>query len=145
MIQAQAKANAETAEKAAMAEVQKQQAVAQTTMQLEQGKGQIVIQKIQTEAEIEKQLMAIKFGYDKQLKEMDLQQASTKEKEIENRKDNRTRMQASQQSELINQRKNNSLPVNFETQPEDQQNPNNPLAGGSGEAPVQNNPSQGIM
>ena len=130
MVQAQAQANAEAAEKAAMAEVQKNQAMAETTMQIEQGKGQIIIQKIQTEAEIEKQLMEIKFGYDKQLKQMDLEQAQAKEKSIENRKDNRTRMQASQQSELIDQRRNNSLPINFETSPIDQQ------PGGGGEAPM---------
>ena len=142
MVQAQAQANAEAAEKAAMAEVQKNQAIAETTMRLEQGKGQIVIQKIQTEAEIEKQLMAIKFEYDKQLKQMDIQQSQTKEASIEDRKDQRTRMQASQQSELINQRRNNSLPINFETSPIDQQ----PGGGGGdpmmGANPMQNNEMQ---
>jgi hypothetical protein len=33
----------------------------------------------------------------------------------EDRKDNRTKMQATQQSELINQRQNDSLPTNFES------------------------------
>jgi len=114
MIQAQAKANAEAAEKAAMAEVQKQQAIAETTMQLEQGKGQIAIQRIQTEGEIKKQLMELQFGYDKQLKEMEVQQARLKEKEIEDRKDTRTRIQATQQSKMINQRQNDLLPTDFE-------------------------------
>ena len=45
-IKAQADANAQAAEKAAMAEVQKQQALAQTTLQIEQGKSQLELQKI---------------------------------------------------------------------------------------------------
>ena len=50
-IQAQAQANAETAEKAAMAEVQKNQALAQSTLQIEQGKSQLRIQEMQTKGE----------------------------------------------------------------------------------------------
>jgi hypothetical protein len=117
MMQAQAQANAEAAEKAAMAEVQKQQALAQTELQVEQGKSQFEIQKLQQQAEIQKQIMAVQFEYDKQLKTMDLQQMQQKENRIEDRKDGRTQMQASQQSELIDQRRNNSLPINFETSP----------------------------
>jgi hypothetical protein len=113
MIKAQADANAEAAERAAMAEVQKNQAIAETTLQIEQGKGQIVIQKLQTEGEIKKQLMEIQFGYDQQLKQMEVQQAQVKEKEIEDRKDKRTELQASQQSKMIQQRQTDGPPVNF--------------------------------
>jgi len=38
-----------------------------------------------------------------------------REKEIEDRKDQRTRLQATQQSQMIDQRKNDSLPTNFES------------------------------
>jgi len=96
-----------------MAEVQKNQAIAETTLQIEQGKGQIVIQKLQTEGEIKKQLMEIQFGYDQQLKQMEVQQAQVKEKEIEDRKDKRTELQASQQSKMIQQRQTDGPPVNF--------------------------------
>ena len=39
-----------------------------------------------------------------------------KEKDIEDRKDQRTRIQASQQSKMISQRQNDSAPTNFEQQ-----------------------------
>ena len=114
-IQAQAQANQETAEKAAMYEVQKQQAMADTELQIEQGKSQMRIQQMQVDGQIKKELMAQQFGYDQQLKTMDLKQMSQKEKDIEDRKDERTRIQATQQSKLIDQRKNDLLPTDFET------------------------------
>jgi hypothetical protein len=118
-IQAQAQANQQTAEKAAMYEVQKQQAIADTELQMEQGKSQMRIQQLQVEGQIKKELMAQQFGYDQQLKTMDLKQMSTKEKDIEDRKDERTKIQATQQSELINQRQNDLLPINFQSNEND--------------------------
>jgi hypothetical protein len=114
-IQAQAQANSESAEKAAMFEVQKQQALTETMVNLEQAKAQFELQRMQTEAEIKKQLLAEAFQYDMQLAQLKAQTEANKLKEIENRKDDRTKIQATQQSELINQRKNNSLPKDFET------------------------------
>ena len=114
-IQAQAQANAESAEKAAMAELQKQQALAQTELQIEQGKSQFKIQQMQQEAEIKKQLMAEEFNYKMQLAQVNANAETNKEKEIEDRKDERTRIQATQQSELISQRQNDSLPKDFES------------------------------
>tara|TARA_R100000655_G_scaffold18749_2_gene39348 strand:- start:2204 stop:4657 length:2454 start_codon:yes stop_codon:yes gene_type:complete len=114
-IQAQAQANQETAEKAALYEVQKQQAMADTQLQIEKGKSEFQIQQMQVDGKIKKELMAQQFGYDQQLKTMDLQQMSRKEKDIEDRKDERTRIQATQQSKLIDQRKNDLLPTDFET------------------------------
>ena len=114
-IQAQAQANAQAAEQAAMSEMQKQQALAQTELQIEQGKSQFKIQYLQQEAEIKKQLMAEEFNYNMQLAQIRANADQGKEKEIEDRKDERTRIQASQQSELIDQRKNDSLPKSFES------------------------------
>ena len=114
-IQAQAQANAESAEKAALAEVQKQQALAQTELQIEQGKSQFRIQQMQQEAEIKKQLMAEEFNYSMQLAQVKANAEYSKEKEKEDRKDQRTKIQATQQSELIDQRKNDSLPKDFES------------------------------
>jgi hypothetical protein len=42
------------------------------------------------------------------------QVTADKEAEIEDRKDQRTKLQASQQSEMISQRQDDSLPINFE-------------------------------
>jgi|TARA_R110000796_G_scaffold12214_1_gene40564 hypothetical protein len=114
MIKAQADANAETAERAAMAEVQKQQAISQTALQLEQGKVQFDIQKIQTEGEIKKQLIELQYGFDKELKAMDVEAMKAKEAQIEDRKDKRSRIQATQQSQMIQQRQDGTLPTNFE-------------------------------
>jgi len=114
-IQAQAQANAESAEKAAAAEVQKQQALAQTTVQIEQAKSQFEIQRLEQEALIKKQLMAEEFSYQIKLAQLQVDAQKQKEKEIEDRKDKRVRIQGTQQSELINQRQNDLLPKNFES------------------------------
>jgi len=114
-IQAQAQANAENAEKAALAELQKQQALAQTELQIEQGKSQFKIQQMQQEAEIKKQLMAEEFNYQMQLAKIRAEAEKNKLDSIEDRKDERTKIQATQQSELINQRQTDSLPKNFES------------------------------
>jgi len=114
-IQAQAQANAESAEKAAVAEVQKRQALAETEMQIEQAKSQFEIQRMEQEAMIKKQLMAEEFQYQVQLAQLNMKAQQDKESLIENRKDKRIQMQGTQQSELIDQRQNDLLPKNFES------------------------------
>ena len=114
-IQAQAQANAQAQQVAAQAEIQKDQALFQTKSQLEQLKGQIEQQRIGVEVGAKKELMALEFQYNMQLKGMEVQNAKDKEKEIEDRKDQRTRIQGTQQSEMIAQRKNDTPPTNFES------------------------------
>jgi hypothetical protein len=114
-IQAQAQANAQASEAAAMAEVQKQQALAETKIQIEQSKSQFDIQKMQQEAEIKKQLMEVEFQYNMQLAQAQSGVKQGNETYKEDRKDDRTKIQPPQQSELIDQRKNDSLPKNFES------------------------------
>jgi hypothetical protein len=114
-IQAQGEASAKAAEQAAMSEVQKQQALVETNLQFEQGKSQFLIQRLQMEAEIKKQLMAEEFNYSMQLAQIKANAEGAKEKDMEDRKDERTKIQATQQSELISQRQNDSLPTNFES------------------------------
>jgi hypothetical protein len=114
-IQAQGEANSKAAEQAAMSEVQKQQALVETNLQFEQGKSQFLVQRLQMEAEIKKQLMAEEFNYSMQLAQIKANTENSKGKEAEDRKDERTKIQATQQSELISQRQNDSLPKNFES------------------------------
>ena len=114
-IQAQAQANSETAEKAALAELQKQQALTESKLQLEQGKSQFEIQKLEREAEIKMRLMELEFQFNKQLAEAQAEALKQKDAYKEDRKDERTKIQATQQSELIDQRKNDTLPKNFES------------------------------
>jgi hypothetical protein len=118
MIEAQAKANAEAAEKAAMAEVQKQQALAQTQLQIEQGKSQFEIQRMQTELQIKMQLADQKFGYDMQLEKARIQRDIEKEGLIEDRKDKRIKLEGTQQSQMIAQRQDDSIPIDFAAQDE---------------------------
>ena len=114
-IQAQAQANAQSAEQAAMAEVQKQQALTQEKVNIEQAKSQFEIQRMQTEAQIKRELMAEEFNYNIQLARARADVEKTKEQEIENRKDERARIIGTQQSEMISQRQNDELPKNFES------------------------------
>ena len=117
-IQAQAAAQAETAEKTAMAEVQKQEAISGSKVQYEQARSQMEINKMQIAADLEKIKMQQKFEYDMQLKQIEVQAIQQKEAAIEDRKDKRSKMEATQQSEMISQRQNDSLPKDFENQPD---------------------------
>jgi hypothetical protein len=114
-IQAQAQANAEAAERAALAEAQKQQVTAESQIQIEQAKSNFEIQRMQNESQIKQDLMALEFSYNTKLAQMKLSREKEKEQYIEDRKDKRTRIQGSQQSEMITQRKEDLLPINFES------------------------------
>jgi len=116
MNQQQAQANSQASQAAAEAEVQKQQALTSEKVNFEQAKSQFEIQRMQTEAEIKRQLMAEEFNYQLQLEQLKTQREADREKQIEDRKDKRTRIAGTQQSQMISQRKNDSLPINFEQQ-----------------------------
>ena len=114
-IQAQAQSNAQAAQAAAQLDVQKAQAKAQTEAQLAQMQAQLDAQKMAQEVEAKKQLMELEFQYNMQLKNMEVEGLKTREKEKEDRKDERTKIQATQQSELIDQRKTGKPPKSFES------------------------------
>ena len=114
-MQLQSQTNQQAAQAAAQAEIQKQQAVTQSQAQLEQVKAQLDTQKMQMEVELKKQLMDHEFQMNMQLKQMEMNSTSNREKTKEDRKDERTKIQASQQSELIDQRNNGKAPKNFES------------------------------
>tara|TARA_B110000196_G_scaffold87510_1_gene75950 strand:- start:1143 stop:3554 length:2412 start_codon:yes stop_codon:yes gene_type:complete len=118
-IQAQAQANAESSEKAAMAEVQKQQALTAEKVAIEQAKAGFEMQRMQAEAQIKKELMATEFQYNIQLAQAAGAATQQKEKEIEDRKDKRIEKEGTQQSELIQQRQTEGMPKNFESQGND--------------------------
>ena len=116
MIQSQAQANAESAEKAAMYEVQKREAIAQTELQLEKGKSDFKIQQMGAELQNQLTLAQQKFEFDKQLAQINLQKDVNREQMIEDRKDQRSKMEATQQSAMIQQRQDGLLPTDFATQ-----------------------------
>jgi len=119
-IRAQAESQADASEKIAMSEVQKQEAISGSKVQYEQARSQMEIQRMQTAAQLEQQKMQAQFQFDMQLKQMDMEATKAKEQEIENRKDTRIQMEGSQQSQMIDQRKNNLLPIDFEEQSKEQ-------------------------
>ena len=114
-IQAQAQANAQAQQVAAQAEIQKDQALFQTKSQLEQLKGTLKQQEMSAEVKAKKELMELEFQYNMQLKGLEVEKNKAKETEMEDRKDQRTRIQGTQQSEMIEQRKNDSPAKNFES------------------------------
>ena len=114
-IQAQADANMQTQQAAAQTEIQKNQAKVSSDSQLEQIKADLDSRKLQEEAQIKKELMGLEFQYNMQLKGIEVDGQKAKEKDKEDRKDERTRIQATQQSELIDQRNTGKPPKTFES------------------------------
>ena len=114
-IQMQAQANAQSAQAAAQLDIQKQQVIAQMEAQLEQTKSQLRLQETQADVEFKKQVMQMKFQMNMQTQQAEVDGMKTREKEKEDRKDERTKIQASQQSELIDQRKTGGSPKKFES------------------------------
>ncbi len=116
-IQAQAQAQQQTQQAQAMAEVEKQQAISGANVQYEQAKNQMEIQRMQTAWQIKQQEMEIKHQYDMQLKRLEIEAMKEKEGAIEDRKDQRSKQEATQQSKMISQRQNDLPPSDFGDQP----------------------------
>ena len=114
-IEAQSQANQQAAQAAAQADMQKNQAKAASDISIEEAKFNFSAQKMTQEVQHKKELMQLEFEMNMQLKSMEVEGVKGKEKEKEDRKDERTKIQASQQSELIDQRKNEKPPKNFES------------------------------
>jgi uncharacterized cupredoxin-like copper-binding protein len=111
----QAQANAQAAQQAAQTEVQKQQAEMQMEMQLEEQKSKLKSQEMMMEADLKKQLMDHEFAINLRLNKMEVDAVQSKDMEKEDRKDERTKIQATQQSQLIEQRNKDLPPTNFES------------------------------
>jgi len=114
-IQAQSQANQQSAQAAAQAEMQKDQAKTQAEITLLQTKAQMDAQKMQQEVNYKKELMEMEFNFNMQLKQSEVEAQKSKETQKEDRKDQRTKIQATQQSEMIDQRNNQKPPKNFES------------------------------
>jgi hypothetical protein len=90
-------------------EAQVKSSVKQTEMQLE-------MQKMQMEVNFKKELMQMEFDFNMQLKGIETEGLMQREEKKEMAKDDRVKKQATAQSKLIDQRKNNLPPVNFESE-----------------------------
>ena len=102
-------------EMAAQTAMMKIDAETKSKMQIKQFEVQLDIQKMQQEAQLKSSLMAEEFGYTRQVRDMEMGIVSQRDKEKENAKDKRISIQNTQQSKLINQRKNNLPPLDFES------------------------------
>jgi len=114
-MQMQSQTNQQAAQAAAQAEIQKTQALTASQGELEQLKASLASQKMQQEVDMKKELMALEFQYNMQLKSLETDNKKSGEKEKEDRKDERTKIQATQQSEMIEQRNGGKPPKNFES------------------------------
>jgi hypothetical protein len=114
-MQAQAQANTQAQQAAAQAEIQKSQQITQSQVMLEEAKAGFERQSQQNEAALKKDLMDHEFELNVKLKQMELNSNNQKENMKEDRKDERTRIQASQQSELIDQKNKDLPPKKFES------------------------------
>tara|TARA_R110000765_G_scaffold113432_2_gene205782 strand:+ start:1069 stop:3471 length:2403 start_codon:yes stop_codon:yes gene_type:complete len=112
-IKAQTMANVEAQNATAQMEMQKKQSESQSMQQLEQIKAQYESERMMQETELKKQLMDHEFEIQIRLAKLQSDAMKSKEDGKEDRKDERTKIQASQQSELIDQRKNDKPPKDF--------------------------------
>jgi hypothetical protein len=95
--------------------MQKSQMEIQGKMQLKQAEIAFEIEKMKNEAMLKSQLMQQEFDLNMQLKGIEVQGLAQREKDREKAKAERISIQNTQQSKLINQRKNNLPPLNFES------------------------------
>jgi len=99
----------------AQMEQQKQQSEMQGKMQLKQAEIAFEIEKMNTEAKLKSQLMAEEFSYNQQLREISEKALAQRELQRESSKSKRISQANTEQSRLINQRKNNLPPQQFES------------------------------
>lgn len=111
----QAQQQAQLQQMASQTAMQKIQLETQSKMQIKQAEVAFEIEKMKNEAILKQQLMQTEFDMQMQLKGMETQSLSQREKEREDAKAKRISQQNSEQSKLINQRKNNLPPIDFES------------------------------
>ena len=95
--------------------MQKIQMETQSKMQIKQAEAAFDIEKMRAEAQLKSQLMAEEFQYNMQIASNESTMLSDREDKREKEKAKRIGIQNTQQSKLINQRKNNLPPMNFES------------------------------
>lgn len=113
--QAQAQVQMQSQQMAAQMQMQKIQAETQGKMQVKQAETAFEIEKMRNEAEFKKSLMAEEFSYQMQLNGVEGYSVKKREEDREKAKASRISQQNTEQSKLIDQRKNNLAPINFES------------------------------
>ena len=114
-MQMQQQNNMQSQQAAAQIAMQKIQMETQSKMQLKQAEIGFEIEKLKNEAALKEQLMQTEFEYAMQLKGIEQSQIDNREQNREEMKNKRISQQSTEQSKLISQRKNNTPPINFES------------------------------
>mgnify|MGYP003120917266 FL=1 len=113
--QAQGQAQEKAAAATARAEIDKGKANVENQIKLESIKVDGQARIIQQEGDIKEKLMQLEFQYSMQLKQLEAKTKNAGQLLTESRKDDRTKMQATQQSAMIDQKENQKPAQNFES------------------------------
>jgi len=113
--QMQAQQQMQSQQMAAQAAMQKLQMESQAQMQINQAELQSKLNLREQEAQLKLMLMEREFEMNLQLRGMESSQLANREQSREDAKSKRISQQNTEQSKLINQRKNNLPPMNFES------------------------------
>jgi hypothetical protein len=113
--QMQAQVNQQSQQMAAQAAMQKIQAEVQAKMQIKQAEVGFDIERQKNEAMLKQQLMQVEFQMQMSLAGAQQQQVDSRETQREDAKSERISQANTEQSKLIQQRKNNLPPINFES------------------------------
>ena len=111
----QAQQQLKSQEMAGQMALQKIQLETRAKMQLKQAEVAFDIERLRAEAGLKKELMNEEFNYKMQIHGMDVGTLQEREQMKEDAKSKRISQQNTEQSKLINQRKNNLPPLNFES------------------------------
>ena len=114
-VQQQQQGQQQSQQMAAQMAAQKTQMETQAAMQVAQAKAGFDIERMRGEAEIKSKLMRLEFDLNMQLRDVDARAIQGKEDQKEKGKADRISQQNSQQSKLIEQRKKDLTPINFES------------------------------
>ena len=102
-------------EMAAQMAAQKLQMETQAKLQFRQGDIAFEIEKLKAEADLKSRLMQQEFELNMQLREVDAEALQGRETQREDAKASRISQANTEQSKMINQRRNNLPPINFES------------------------------
>lgn len=112
--EAQAQAQAQLAESTSQSKLSIIGAESESGIRLEQVKHQNEMQRLEFEFKMKASLIELEQGMKSKTREMEINSGREMEREREDRKDDRTKIQATQQSKMIEQRKNDDNSIDFE-------------------------------
>ena len=111
----QSQANQQATQAKAQADAQAAQQKIEGEIQLETTKAELKMKQLEMEMQLKQKLMEVEFNFNKELRSIEVDANEVRSNQMEDRKDERTKIQASQQSEMIDQRNNGKAPKNFES------------------------------